>query len=390
MDIDFHHGVTYLLARLSGFNPGEADIIARSCQYVDDATYDDDYIIRFDNGAMYKPVCSAHKALDYRNVEALDTHPVWLPYHFLPANVQTGPSNHPYSYASRFVCQPNSALAQEMVNECIRRRNEPNALHRLGITMHVYADTWAHRGFAGIAHEINQVEYLEHDDLHKSLKDKVIEYFGTLFDHEQSRFVDNVLPLGHGPVLSYPDRPYLTWSYIDSFGKPIDRNNPLEYLDAANHMVIAMKRFRLNNPAADITGLEEEHRGQLLHLLQTIEDHSAEARHRRWLDLIHNGDFHYRLDQHCCPPEPDKNYEHGVYHVRDDVQYTLLGEDSWDFQATEGFCFLEANILKLTARKLKYQEKFLGCNWKQFHDALHDHQYFVKRSLFPRFGLCAI
>ena len=31
-----------------------------------------------------------------------------------------------------------------------------HALHRLGITMHVYADTWAHQGFAGTPHEINQ------------------------------------------------------------------------------------------------------------------------------------------------------------------------------------------------------------------------------------------
>ena len=51
MQIDFHHGVTYLLSRIAGFTAEEANIIAYSSAYVDDAT--NSGLIKFDNGAMY-------------------------------------------------------------------------------------------------------------------------------------------------------------------------------------------------------------------------------------------------------------------------------------------------------------------------------------------------
>ncbi len=37
MQIDFHHTVTYVIARLAGFSQTEAGVIAYSAQYVDDA-----------------------------------------------------------------------------------------------------------------------------------------------------------------------------------------------------------------------------------------------------------------------------------------------------------------------------------------------------------------
>jgi len=67
MQIDFHHAVTYVLARLAGFNYEQANIIAYSSQYVDDSNCD--VFVKFNNGALYKPICSAHKILDYRNFD---------------------------------------------------------------------------------------------------------------------------------------------------------------------------------------------------------------------------------------------------------------------------------------------------------------------------------
>jgi len=48
MQIDFHHAVTYVVARMAGFNHNEADTISYSAQYVDDAT--NDGVIEFTNG----------------------------------------------------------------------------------------------------------------------------------------------------------------------------------------------------------------------------------------------------------------------------------------------------------------------------------------------------
>lgn len=66
MQIDFHHAVTYVAARIAGFTHGEADIIAYSAQYVDDATSSG--AICFDNKAMYSRISSAHKSLDLDNM----------------------------------------------------------------------------------------------------------------------------------------------------------------------------------------------------------------------------------------------------------------------------------------------------------------------------------
>ena len=81
MQVDFHHGVTYVVARLAGFSASEADIIASSAQFVDDAV--DSGKLYFKNGAVFEFTASAHKMLDYRNFEKLANHHVWIPFHFL-------------------------------------------------------------------------------------------------------------------------------------------------------------------------------------------------------------------------------------------------------------------------------------------------------------------
>ena len=69
MQIDFHHGATYVVARIAGFSPEQAQVIAHSAQYIDDATKEG--VIKFDNFSMFRCMASAHKSIDYRNFEAL-------------------------------------------------------------------------------------------------------------------------------------------------------------------------------------------------------------------------------------------------------------------------------------------------------------------------------
>ena len=117
--------------------------------------------INFQNKAMYDRICSAHKTLDYRNMEELANHRVWLPFHFLPGNDGKLPDQNPdQHFVKRVVCTKDSPVAQDMVAACIRDRHKPYGLHRLGITLHTYADTWAHQGFAGINNEINDIRDL--------------------------------------------------------------------------------------------------------------------------------------------------------------------------------------------------------------------------------------
>ena len=51
-----------------------------------------------------------------------------------------------------------------MVRTCIEDQHPLYGHHRLGITLHVYTDTWAHQGFAGFRHDINNVKALDDQD----------------------------------------------------------------------------------------------------------------------------------------------------------------------------------------------------------------------------------
>jgi hypothetical protein len=157
MQIDFHHATTYVAARLAGFTHAEADIVAHAAQYVDDATSSG--LINFDQGQLYSRISSAHQMIDTRNTRKLKNHLVWIPFHFLPANDGLGEGQNPIgSFINKLVCKPDSPIARQMVRQAILDRERPYGLHRLGVTMHVYADTWAHQGFAGVRHKINEVE----------------------------------------------------------------------------------------------------------------------------------------------------------------------------------------------------------------------------------------
>ena len=163
MQIDFHHAVTYVCARLAGFDHPQAATIAYAAQYVDDAT--NSGVIRFDNGMQFQRISSAHKLFDYRNFQNLANYQVWIPFHFLPGNAGLPADQSPGDdWVEKLICRANSPIAQAMVRESIQQRDAPCGLHRLGITMHVYADTWAHQGFVGVNHRVNEARNLVDGD----------------------------------------------------------------------------------------------------------------------------------------------------------------------------------------------------------------------------------
>ena len=357
MNIDFHHAVTYVLARLAGFCCEDADIIAYSAQYVDDAVID--RLVHFKNGATFKPLCSAHKMLDYRNFDSLANHTVWLPFHFLPGNAGLPEGEgRDLDFIDKIICFPNSYIAQDMVKECIRNSREPNGLHRLGVTMHVYADTWAHQGFAGVQNVVNVVGYLHDDKISKTLLTKLSSFFEDLFELQASAFVGTSMPLGHGPVLSYPDRPYLTWRYKNYNGVVIERTNWSNCLEAAENMFLVMKRFQLDNPEAEVEGLSKGALAKFSSLFKEIIDDDPEARHQEWLKIIKKGEFDFGSET---------------------LSYVPTGPGSWEYDITQGE--------DIALSKLNYDNNFLRSNWKKFNDALVDHYYYLHRVLFPRYGI---
>jgi hypothetical protein len=353
MQIDFHHGVTYVVARLAGFSHEQAAIVSYSAQYVDDAT--NEGVIRFDNGFLYNRISSAHKMLDYRNFQELANHRVWIPFHFLPGNgglpqgqVPSGP------LADRVICHPNSYVAQDMVQDCLADRDEPYGLHRLGITMHVYADTWAHQGFAGINDRINEA---------KDLTDATGQPDRKILDRIGNFFIGEALPLGHGAVLSHPDKPYLRWGYTNGRGAKIWRDNPQDFLTAAEHLCQALQRYQLGRWDADVLGLPPHDRDLIAQMLTKITNPSKDERHQQWQAAIAAGNFSFGPAS---------------------IPYIAKGPGSWKHIAlgTES-AFDHGDEI------YKYHPEFLHSDWKRFHDALQIHRLYVFHKLLPKYGICA-
>lgn len=352
MQIDFHHAATYVIARLAGLSAAEAEIVAYSAQYVDDATHSG--LIRFDNGAMYHHISPAHRALDYRNFNELSNHYVWVPFHFLPGNggLPAGQSP-PGGFIEKLICWPDSPVAHDLLRACIEARHAPSGLHRLGITLHIYADTWAHQGFSGVKHAYNRASHIQDADGRPDLE---------LSDRLKNYFVNEALPLGHGTVLSNPDLPFLVWSYENGRGNRVHRDNPRDYLRAAERLFIAIGRYVAGDADATVRELAPADRAVMERLFRGLTSRNSHVRHAGWLAAIAAGEFSFGPER---------------------IGYLAEGEGSWKQQAL-GACTEIDERLQI----FPYHEGFLRSDWKLFHDAVQAHRLHLVQSILPRYGIC--
>ena len=365
MQIDFHHAVTYVVARLAGYDPASAEIVAHSAQYVDDAV--NGGTISFRTGQMYTRISSAHKMLDYRNLKELGNHQVWIPFHFLPGNEMLPAGDNPQApFESKIVCSPDSPVARDMVEACLRDRGKGYGLHRLGITLHVYADTWAHQGFAGINHPINDVDDLDlaQHARHETWKQAIKGYFVELFDDAKGTIVGDAFPLGHGAALTNPDKPFLeSWSYIGHDGKRVTRSNTDDFMAAATQLYRVLIDFKdKRSEMTSTANIPEEHFKAILDNFISYDLDDGEKRHDRWIDDIKEGKFGFR----------------------DDLEYTAKGRGSWKDRALDTRKEIEAGH-----ERFIYQPYFLRSDWKHFHDALQAHRFDVLHDILPRYNICA-
>ncbi|UTM60306.1 hypothetical protein L4174_019835 [Photobacterium sp. CCB-ST2H9] len=355
MQIDGHHAMTYVVARYAGLNHHQASVVAYCAQYVDEATNENP--IYFENGAMFDRIVSAHKMLDYRNTVKLANHMVWIPFHFLPGN-HGNEAGHPPEgrFINRLICMPDSPVARDMLRMVATHWHKPYALHMLGIAMHVYADTFAHQGFAGVVHDINRVESIEsaqYMSLAERIRNDVLRHG-----------ISSTSPLGHGAALSFPDRPYASWIYVNGTGETVVRDNTEIFVQAADAMCKAIQCYLAQDHAVKIDqqpGLTAQQRNLIESALRTFDDEDGERRHEQWLQHIATGDFGFAaevLTFHKTGPESWKEKARGPAIVRDGKPY------------------------------YKYSESFFSSDWKFFHDALKTYRLELIRDVLPAYGIC--
>lgn len=235
MQLDMHYYGTYAMARAAGIKPEHAQAIATAAQYVDDS---DTAAIELRDGAFLVSSATAHHPVDAQNIDPHDQRQVWIPFHFLPGNEGS-------SFAERLVCRTDSTLAREAIEHALSHANESYGPMLMGVVAHVYADTFSHYGFSGIASDVNGVDS---DSITPRITSAEMLGYVTskACDFFEKRKADaaNLLKLGHGSVATYPDRPYLRWDFQYSDGRSSgERDNPTTFLLACEKLHAMFRRL---------------------------------------------------------------------------------------------------------------------------------------------------
>jgi hypothetical protein len=206
MQTDFHFYAIYALCRACGFRPGRARTVAYASQYVDDA--DDGRPQTLENGEIFNPVMTAHKTLSWGNFTTDVQKKIYLSFHFIPGVVPGQPAGNPRD-RNRLVTTPDCPISRLLLEEARASRTAEDHLHRLGVALHTYADTWSHQGFSGFNGPENDVEVIQ---------EKRRNPVSFLFRKIWGQIMEFVLPaIGHAEAYTNPDLPYKNWKYFDFF-----------------------------------------------------------------------------------------------------------------------------------------------------------------------------
>lgn len=268
MQIDMHYYGTYAMARAAGMKRDSARVVATAAQFVDDNAHKESIEIR--DGARIDSQATAHHSYNIKNVDLEDQRRVWVPFHFLPGNEGE-------SYTERLVCQMDSPIAREMIANNISIAIDADfGLELLGVTAHVYADTFSHYGFSGISSRKNRVinDSIQLDEnlsaeIRTYIESKAKAFFeregpqGGLLQNVKRWFISSMAEnlsggLGHGAVATYPDRPYLRWRFIYESPKHSSepRHNDETFLEGCRQLHAMFRSFLERTDHADYDGVE--------------------------------------------------------------------------------------------------------------------------------------
>jgi len=280
MQEDFHYYATYCAAYLAGFSHEESMDICYSAQLVDHCSKT---LLR----KIKAPLLAATTQLQGELMDARtsvigiqDITRIWSSFHFLPYDLYAKPEGKRFSRVYldkyRLLCGPNGELIADTV-ELAKNKS----LQSIGVAMHILADTWAHRYFAGtpslvinnvgdnifeIYHDGGEEKRRKVNFNHNPKSPDNIEkcvYTNTFF--QQSEIA--IMNLGHGRCGHLPDYSFIKYAYLPMWMnyEEIVKDNVADYYNAFCQMVYAMKYlrgerefFKLNQYETDLLLMYEE------------------------------------------------------------------------------------------------------------------------------------
>ena len=300
MQYDMHYYGTYAMAAAAGIPKEDAETIATAAQFVDDQNFTRWQFSQSGEGILgvataHHPLESGHRTL-CRDDERNDNRRVWVPFHFLPgAEGQT--------FEEKMLCRKDSRVVNKMLDHyldpAIMNEHKHHGLHLMGIAAHVYADTFSHYGFSGISSDHNKIvnDSIQIDASHSK---KTLEHINkqgkSLFARIQklcnsiTGSFTELVSLGHGAVLTNPDRPYLKWSFrYETDNRLSTRDNTATFLEACEKLHARFRQFA--NVYYDATPETlypwEEIKDPVEKIL--AREGQGEERVRYWMDAMKKG-----------------------------------------------------------------------------------------------------
>lgn len=259
MQEDFHYYATYCAANLAGFTHEQSLDICYSAQLVDLCS-------RTFLSRIKAPLSAATTQLQLEMMDARtdpvglqDITRIWASFHFLPydlnAKVKKG-AGRQYRNKYRLICNTNGDLLVDTVK--LAKGKETQAA---GIAMHILADTWAHRYFAGTPSlVINNTNYYFYELMPDGTEIPINfrhspsapddpenhKYTNSLFQSSEI----SIMNLGHGRAGHLPDYSFIRYKYLPAWGdyEEVVKDNPSDYFYAFCQMIYALQCLRGDIP----------------------------------------------------------------------------------------------------------------------------------------------
>lgn len=218
MHKDFHLYGTYLAARIAGFNHEDAGVISAAAQAVDDFTYETEYksvqkngfFDMLKDGIMYRKDDPEYYRKGKDCPDRYFVRTLWTCFHFLPGDIDevfnpddtnrkyiTRPGGRLYNYVKTMLLSYNGKIPTDA-----NQRND--VLARIGVALHVIADTYAHEGFCGIDTELNIAENIKITNFNKKV-DLGVRHSSTRHVPVLAAELIDFASIGHGTAGHIPD-----------------------------------------------------------------------------------------------------------------------------------------------------------------------------------------
>ena len=350
MQTDMHYYGTYAIARVAGIPERDANIIAYSAQFVDDSSQRDSEL--HDDEGMMWGIATAHHAKDCvvnAHINSSEQRRVWVPFHFLPGGQGE-------TLEQKLICTKDSKIVNDLFDNHIHvaLSGKDFGLHLLGIVSHVYMDTFSHYGFSGISSDYNSIindsiEFITRVD--KKTKRYILKKAKRFWEKYTNPFVSLIgetasRSLGHGAVKTYPDRPYLHWTFEYECSQPgngvfSNRNNPKTFLEGCEKLYSKLSHFAQQHyEGSNNTIPFKDVRDQVVEILQY--QGGKKERIKKWRRFIQS-------------------------HFSKPVKYSHL---TWEDQREE-------------FTKTASSSENINLDIYRFHQAATYHRYFVLKDLLP-------